>query len=124
MRAVAVLLVVGLASTACSSGSGERSSGIVGTVRLGPTCPVERGDSPCPPEIWTGTVRASSGTGASYEAMTDGEGRFAIDLPPGTYEVVPVTAGGPPIGVPTIVTVHGGEDPPQRVDLTVDSGIR
>jgi hypothetical protein len=124
MRAVAVLLVVGLASTACSSGGGGRSSGIVGTVRLGPTCPVERADSPCPPVIWTGTVRASSGTGASYEVETDGQGRFAIDLPPGTYEVVPVTAGGPPTGVPTIVTVHEGEGSPQRVDLTVDSGIR
>jgi hypothetical protein len=123
MRAIAMVLVVGLASTACSNGGGGRSSGIVGTVRAGPMCPVERADSPCPPGIWTGTVRASSG-GTSYEDVTDSQGRFAIDLPPGTYEVVAVTTVGPPTGNPTIVTVHEGAGPPQRVDLMVDTGIR
>jgi Carboxypeptidase regulatory-like domain len=122
MRAVAVVLAMGLA-TACSRGAGQPSSGIVGTVRAGPTCPVERADSPCPPRAWTGTVRASAG-GASYEAETDNQGRFAIDLPPGTYEIVAVTEGGPPTGVPTTVTVRGGEGQPARVDLTVDTGIR
>jgi Carboxypeptidase regulatory-like domain len=122
MRAVAVVLAIGLA-TACARGVGQPSSGIVGTVRAGPTCPVERADSPCPPQVWTGTVRASAG-GASYEAVTDAQGRFAIDLPPGTYEVVALTDGGPPTGVPTNVTVPAGEGPPARVDLTVDTGIR
>jgi hypothetical protein len=122
MRAVAVVLAIGLA-TACSHGAGQPSSGIVGTVRAGPTCPVERADSPCPPRVWTGTVRASA-SGASYEAVTDGQGRFAMDLPPGTYEIVALTDGGPPTGVPTTVTIHEGEGPPERVDLTVDTGMR
>ena len=122
MRAIAVVLAAGLA-TACSHDVDQRSSGIVGTVRAGPTCPVERAGSPCPPGIWTGTVRATSGD-VSYEDVTDDQGRFAIDLPPGTYEVVAVTANGPPTGTPTVVTVHAGESPPQRVDLTVDTGIR
>jgi hypothetical protein len=121
MRAIAVVLAIGLATTACSHGAGQR--GIDGTVRAGPTCPVERAGSPCPPRVWTGTVRAST-SGASYEAVTDAQGRFAMDLPPGTYEIVAVTDGGPPTGVPTIVTVHEGEGPSQRVDLTVDTGIR
>jgi hypothetical protein len=91
-------------------------------VAAGPTCPVERAGSPCPPQVWSGTVRATDRDGKTYEAETDAQGNYSLSLPPGTYGVVPVTQGALPRGIPTSETVTGG--PMQRLDLQVDTGIR
>jgi hypothetical protein len=84
---------------------------------------VERADSPCPPVSWTGTVRATSATGATYDATTDANGAFELHLPDGSYTVAAVIeGGGPPTAVPVSLTVEGGTV--QTLDLTVDTGIR
>jgi hypothetical protein len=69
---------------------------------------------------WAGTVRATSATGATFEAATDADGSYEIRLPDGTYTVAPVTTG-PATARPVTVTVSGSM---QAVDLLVDTGIR
>ncbi|TMK36594.1 MAG: carboxypeptidase regulatory-like domain-containing protein [Actinobacteria bacterium] len=112
-----------LALIACGRTSGPAStSGIFGTVTAGPTCPVERVGSPCPPAPWVGTVRATDDAGHPTETTTDENGDYTLTLEPGSYEVVAVTDGGPPTGQPVAIDVQAGH--PIRVDLTVDTGIR
>ena len=116
-------LVMVLLLSACSSGAGAPTGGIQGTVTAGPTCPVETQNSPCPPGVWTGTVRATAADGTSTEAQTDENGRFVLPLSAGSYTVAPVVAdSGPPTAKPVTVTV--GEGVMQTVDLEVDTGIR
>jgi hypothetical protein len=79
-------------------------------------------DSPCPPGVWTGEVRATDGGGNEVTTGTDERGNYSMALEPGTYEVAAVTGDGPPTSKPTSVVVVSG--PLQRVDLTVDTGIR
>jgi hypothetical protein len=108
------------------------ASGIEGQVLLGPTCPVERIDSPCPPRPGANLAMQfyAGGDTTTYVAnvTTDGEGRFHIDLPPGNY-----TIEGPCSGTmkcafayprldSTTVTVHGGEF--ALVTVHGDTGIR
>jgi hypothetical protein len=118
---LAALALVALIGCGRSS-SPAVTSGIFGTVTAGPTCPVERMDSPCPPGVWTGEVRATDGGGNEVTTGTDERGNYSMALEPGTYEVAAVTGDGPPIAKPASVVVVAG--PPQRVDLTVDTGIR
>jgi hypothetical protein len=122
MRVIAtVVLALGL--VACGgSASPASDSGIFGTVTVGPTCPVEMQMSPCPPGPWTGDVTATDANGRVVRTTTDAHGSYSLSLAPGSYQVVPVTSDGPPSGEPTSVVVVSGST--QRVDLTVDTGIR
>lgn len=123
MRSVlAVALTLLLLACARSSSPSAPPTGIYGTVTAGPTCPVERADSPCPPRPWSGTVRATDRSGKSYDVETDAQGNYSLALPPGTYEVVPVTESALPRGIPTTATV--AEGPKQLLDLQLDTGIR
>ncbi len=89
---------------------------------MGPTCPVIREGSPCPDRPFVGRVLAV-GEGLRVEAETDGEGRFAMALPPGTYVVSAlVEDGGPPTPIPQSVQVR--PDRYTEVVLEVDTGIR
>ena len=116
---IVMILLLG----ACATGASAPTGGIQGTVTQGPTCPVETPNSPCPPGIWTGTVRATAADGTISETQTDANGRFVLPLSAGTYTVVPVIAGsGPPTA--RSVTVNVGEGVMQTVDLQVDTGIR
>jgi len=122
MRTIAVLALVATL-VACGSTAGSPSGGVRGTVTAGPTCPVERQGTPCPPAPWTGTVRATSSDGAIVETVTDERGAYTLPLPDGSYTVTPVIdGGGPPTAAPVSVTISGGEM--QTLDLQVDTGIR
>lgn len=117
------MLALSVALVACASSEPSRPGEVTGVVTAGPTCPVETIASPCPPAPWEGTVRATAADGSTFEARTDPDGAFVLVLPPGHYVVSAVTgSGGPPMAVPVDVTVS--EDGTQRVDLTVDTGIR
>jgi len=99
-------------------------TGIVGRVSIGPTCPVERRDSPCPDRPFLGTVAALRLDGSEAgRAATDPLGVYGIALPPGTYTVVALTSGPLPSQRerPTAIVVAGQTT---RVDLQLDSGIR
>ena len=126
--ALATILLVPLLLGACargSTGSDERSSGISGTVTIGPTCPVERPGSACPPVPFDATVRVLSGGEVVATGRSGSDGEFRIDVPPGTYTVdaQPSTSGGIAHASPVDgVVVRAGAF--TRVDLSFDSGIR
>lgn len=127
-RSAAIVLFAGLLSACGSAGGGAPgapdASGIRGTVVAGPQCPVVTEESPCPDEpvdgagieVYRDGILVATGT-------SDDDGRFEIELEPGTYEVHPV----PPSDVgmfakPVNVTVVDGSF--ARVELVVDTGIR
>jgi len=123
MRSIVAVLALSVSLSACASGAQEPAGGITGIVTAGPTCPVEMANSPCPLGVWTGTVRATATDGSTQETQTDREGRYRLQLPEGTYEVIPVIAGGgPPSAASVSVTVAAGVM--QTLDLQVDTGIR
>ena len=98
-------------------------SGIRGIVLIGPLCPVVVEGSPCPDEPWEGIVRVSDPGGQVAEVATDAEGRFAVAVAPGTYDVGPIVEGtGPGFARSERVTVTEGDV--IAIKLTVDSGIR
>ena len=120
---IAITIALTVSLVACGrSSSPSADAGIFGTVSAGPTCPVEMQGSPCPPGLWTGQVAATDANGHVFRTTTDDRGGYALSLAPGSYQVVPVTSGRPPFGKPTSVIVVAGAM--QRVDLTVDTGIR
>jgi hypothetical protein len=117
----AVVLTVVL--FACGSSAGTPTGGVRGRVTAGPTCPVERQGTPCPPAPWTGTVRATATDGSTFDTTTDAQGAYMLQLPDGTYTVTAVTnGGGPPTASPVTVTVVGATM--QALDLQVDTGLR
>ena len=119
----AITIALTAALVACGRASSPSTdAGIFGTVSAGPTCPVEMQASPCPNGLWTGEVTATDANGRVFRTTTDDRGNYSLSLAPGSYQVVPVTSGGPPFGKPTSAVVVAGAV--QRVDLTVDTGIR
>ena len=91
---------------------------------VGPQCPVETPDSPCPDLPFVGDVQATASDGTVTTVTTDDQGRFTMDLVPGSYTLVAVTEGegGPPTPIPQTVVVEQGSY--TQVTLEVDSGIR
>jgi hypothetical protein len=116
--AAALVLLVGCDRHAADA----PSAAIRGNVVAGPTCPVQREGSPCPPRPWTGSVEATDEDGRSYSATTTNDGSFSLSVPPGSYTVVAVTGSGLPRGVPQTVTLSTGAQ--QTITLVVDTGIR
>jgi hypothetical protein len=127
MKRALVLGIVALALAGCGGKRAEHfgpSSGIEGTVLLGPLCPVERADSPCPdkPIAAEISVKAESGQGFA-DGRSDADGHYRIDLPPGVYTVTARGMGQSfQVGKAVSVTVLSGEF--THLDLMVDSGIR
>jgi hypothetical protein len=130
-RLGAVFLVLLIASLLGSCGdqplAGEGSSGITGRAVLGPTCPVEREDTPCPDRPYAGArLRITErGTGdVAATVMAEDDGRFRVPLAPGEYVVdAEPTEGRPlPFAKPVDVTVRPGEF--THVTMSFESGIR
>ena len=94
-----------------------------GTVSVGPTCPVERADEPCPPQPVTATVHATNESGEEIATTQSGsDGRYSIALPPGRYVLTATTGSAYPYCDPTEIEV-----PPARdivADISCDTGIR
>jgi hypothetical protein len=127
VRRIPALSILLLFLVACAgrgpSSSGE--SGIRGTVLLGPTCPVETVESPCPDRhLGDVEIQVLQGGDVVATVRSDGDGRFAVALDPGRYEVQAVVEeGGPGMSAkPVDVTVTSGEF--ADVNVSVDSGIR
>ena len=120
-----ILLLLGLAACAKSSSPGGGvTSGIEGSVTVGPQCPVVHVASPCPDTPFGGKVRVSQSGKVIASVQVDADGAYRIPLQPGAYVVEPDLAGsgGLPSAMPKTVVVHPGAF--TRANLTVDTGIR
>lgn len=120
-----VLLV--LAACGTSGAVGDRpQSGVRGRVLLGPQCPVVQAGSPCPDKPVAAEVQVFEMGSDDLVTSTDSgeDGRFRIDLEPGSYELLPIVsgAGGLPFGKRVQVKVEPGEY--AGATLSLDSGIR
>jgi hypothetical protein len=126
---VSFLFLVLVLLTACargsSAGSDDRLGTIHGEVLLGPTCPVESIQSPCPGRPLAGVpVRVVDADGeVRASAVSDDRGAFTIEVTPGSYLLTASIEQDPARSVePVRVEVRAGEV--VRSDVMVDSGIR
>jgi carboxypeptidase family protein len=122
-----IIVVVGL--TACARGAtagspGDGTAGIQGKVLLGPMCPVQQVNSPCPDRpIQADITVTSSDEKTVATGRSDANGTYRISLPPGSYTVTAKRSGdGFGSGKPVTVVVPAGTF--VHLDLVVDSGIR
>jgi hypothetical protein len=100
------------------------TSGITGLVLIGPMCPVMRVDEPCPDHPFAATLIIRDSQGRELCAASSLEdGRFVVGLPPGSYELIPLTGPG---GLPAAASQWVAVAPGQYTAVTVsyDSGIR
>ena len=114
-----VLAAVAIIIASCGS-SGSPSSGIRGTILAGPTCPVERIDSPCAERPVSMAVEVVSGTSITATFTTDAAGTFSVALAPGTYTLR--SKSGLPMLKSAAVRVYAGRY--TTVELHADTGLR
>lgn len=97
-------------------------TGVTGLVTTGPTCGVELEGKPCPDAPVQAVVEAVGRSGVAGKDATDDTGRYAMELPPGTYTIRVVVAGRYPMCPEIDVAILPG----RRVtaDILCDSGIR
>ncbi len=99
---------------------------ITGHVIIGPNCPVEQIEKPCPtpPEAYTSRnvlVYANDKTSIQEQAHLDTKGNFYIPISPGSYYVqISPTGIGP--GEKKLVTVKSFAT--STVNFNIDTGIR
>jgi hypothetical protein len=98
-------------------------TGLQGAVSAGPTCPVERVDSPCPPRPLSAEIDARDASGHLAGSTRSGsDGQYRLALLPGTYTLT-VAAPGPFPRCPTpTATVIAGKV--AMLDIGCDTGIR
>jgi hypothetical protein len=103
----------------------EIDSGVEGTIRMGPMCPVIQEGIPCPDQPLQAHLVVESPSGKDKaEGASDAEGRFRIPLKPGEYVLVPEagSAAGLPSAAPQAFRVDAGSW--TTVDITYDTGMR
>jgi hypothetical protein len=103
------------------SGSGVTGVTVVDegcpTLPPGETCPT----GPLPAELEF--VRPDSGSVVTV-VRTGEDGRFTVDLPPGTYVIRPDNLSGDPLPSAEPVTVHVAGNARTTVTVQFDSGVR
>ncbi len=131
MHAVLLRLLATVAALAALAGCGGEAappadSGIQGLVLIGPMCPVVQEGEPCPDEPFAAAieVRREEDGELAATVRSGADGRFSVDLAPGSYVLVPLSPneGAPPFASPVTVRVE-----PHRftqVTISYDSGIR
>ena len=101
----------------------DANQGIEGTVLLGPQCPVQTQDDPCPDlpyQAWIGIRRVEGGFVARIRS--DERGRFRVGLRPGDYVLQPEPGDPFPTASDQEVTVV--IDVFTEVVIHFDTGIR
>jgi hypothetical protein len=123
---VLVLAAFALAAARCGGGNPPpANSGLEGLVTIGPMCPVERIDTPCPDQPYAATIVVQNADGGEVARTQSGEdGHYRVDVAPGTYTLVPRSPNGvsPPSAQEQQVEVRSGAY--THIDVQFDSGIR
>jgi len=117
---LASLVAAALLCAACAPTPSD--SGIRGLVTIGPVSPVQRqGEPSVSPYSATIVVRRSGG-GTAAEVTSGADGRFSVNLAPGSYVLEPKSPAVMPFAKPQEVTV----DPHRFTEVAVqyDSEIR
>jgi hypothetical protein len=119
-------LVVGLVTAGCGAGAllgPDAEQGIEGVVLLGPMCPVQTLDDPCPDAPYQAWIGVRTEAGSNLTRVRSGEdGTFRIGLRPGRYVLDPETDGRFPMSSEQPVEVPPGAY--TAVVISYDSGIR
>ena len=102
---------------------------VIGSVLLGPTCPVERipPDPACAPRPYKSTIDIyNTFTGSSYQSVaTDANGVFRLSLAPGSYSLaVTRNANGSLYPRCSQVNISVVAKSSQNVTVNCDTGIR
>jgi hypothetical protein len=114
-------------SSSLNNTKGEKvaSGRLTGRTTLGPISPVVRKDMPSPYEPADGVkfvILTTSGK-EIQSVVTDKQGSYTVDLPPGTYRVeMPQSPLGLTKDLPTEVSI--AENEVTRLDIRLDTGIR
>ena len=130
MRRLSAILLPLLAAFAliaaqCDSNGKPPSSGIEGLVTIGPVCPVERVDTPCPDKPYQAMIVVKNDQGNEVARVQSGQdGRFRVALEPGAYTLAPQSSneGSFPFASEQQVEVQAGAF--TTVSIEFDSGIR
>ncbi|HEY9287384.1 MAG TPA: hypothetical protein VIT43_05110 [Candidatus Dormibacteraeota bacterium] len=124
-RLIAIIAAVLMLAGCGAAQSAPAGTGIQGMVVVGPTCPVERLNSPCPPHPLAATVVIRNSNDVEVARVTSGrDGRFQVDLPAGSYTLVGQPINGNPFPRPTSVAAVVQSGRYTAVTVTYDSGIR
>ncbi len=101
-------------------------SGVIGTVALGPTCPVERmpPDPNCAPRPYQTTIQIyyAGSTTLLKSVSTDFNGRFRTELAPGNYALE--AKGGQTLPRCSVFSVTVKQNSFSESDIQCDTGIR
>jgi hypothetical protein len=126
-----VILLSSLTLAAAPDGKAQppptsSASGIMGLVQIGPNCPVEQSERPCPAKPFAATIAVTlAADGRQVLTVRSGQdGKFQVELVPATYRLVPrlPNPGAPPYAEPQMVTVEQGKY--VSIVIKYDSGIR
>lgn len=101
----------------------DAAQGIEGIVLLGPQCPVQTLENPCPDlpyEAWIEVRRASGGSVTRIRSGEDG--KFRVGLRPGRYILDPES--GNPFPIASELEVQVDEGVYAEVIVSFDTGIR
>jgi hypothetical protein len=119
-----LVLTVGCGGAGNPSGA-PSDTGIRGQVIAAPTCPVETGDPECEPRPVEAHVYFESQDGPTRDSVRSGsDGTFAIDLPPGEYEVYAEAIEPGERLTPKPMRVRVTEGTTTQVQVVLDTGIR
>jgi hypothetical protein len=113
----------GLSLDSVASSTRQGDAGIIGDVRIEPTCPVERPGKVCEkPYRATITVRRQPRPTLVARVQSSATGHFRIALAPGRYLLIPQNGHPYPRSSPQVATVHSHRY--TTVLINYDSGIR
>ena len=119
---VAILLVLAACESGDALGPGA-AQGIDGLALVGPQCPVETSEDPCPDlphQAWIDVLKADGEF--VTRVQSDNDGRFRVGLRPGSYVLDPES--GNPFPVASEMDVRVQEGLFTQVTVHFDTGIR